>query len=392
VEWVRNIRASEQREATADMNIPGDSSAVSIMTVHKAKGLEFPVVFLPGMNQQPRSVTTGPPAIVEEVAGGARMALKDESDPVYAELWERERDELRREHERLLYVAMTRARDHLIMLGTIENGKTPYRRNGWLSMLHQAVPMAGRAADAVPVVVEYAYPHWKPEIRPGAAARTEEPVRPGTGKRVMIDAEQVKANIAPLAASRTPEWKKATDLLAPEMAWSPEQPALREERPLPPLVRGSILHRCIEEHGRSGTCDLSAVLAGFPEFLSLDPDARDRFAAETRSVLEPLFSNAELAWIFHPRPGAYSELPFLLRRKQEIISGVIDRLVIRDGRGYVIDFKAIQAGDDSELQPWIEHYRPQLGIYCEAAKEMFRLESVEGYLFFLDSGRLARVH
>ena len=60
VEWVRNIREAEQREATADMNLPGFQGAVSIMTVHKAKGLEFPIVFLPGMNQQPRSVSTGP--------------------------------------------------------------------------------------------------------------------------------------------------------------------------------------------------------------------------------------------------------------------------------------------------------------------------------------------
>ncbi|HWR72089.1 MAG TPA: UvrD-helicase domain-containing protein, partial [Nitrospirota bacterium] len=59
VGWVRNIRATEQREATADMYLPGFQGAVSIMTVHKAKGLEFPVVFLPGMNQQARSITNG---------------------------------------------------------------------------------------------------------------------------------------------------------------------------------------------------------------------------------------------------------------------------------------------------------------------------------------------
>ena len=40
------------------------------MTVHKAKGLEYPVVFLPGMNQPPRSVTHGPAVIIGEDGDG----------------------------------------------------------------------------------------------------------------------------------------------------------------------------------------------------------------------------------------------------------------------------------------------------------------------------------
>jgi len=37
----------------------------------------------------------------------------------------------------------------------------------------------------------------------------------------------------------------------------------------------------------------------------------------------------------------------------------------------------------------MDHYRPQIRIYCEAVKEMFRLDAVEGYLLFVDSERLA---
>jgi ATP-dependent exoDNAse (exonuclease V) beta subunit len=126
VEWVRNIREAEQREATADMNLPGVQGAVSIMTVHKAKGLEFPIVFLPGMNQQPRSITSGPLVLVDG-DGGARMAVRNAANPLYDELWGREREELQREHQRLLYVAMTRARDHLVMIRTLADGKASSR-------------------------------------------------------------------------------------------------------------------------------------------------------------------------------------------------------------------------------------------------------------------------
>ncbi len=142
VEWIRNIREAEQREATADMNLPGFKGAVSIMTVHKAKGLEFPVVFLPAMNQQPRSVTTGPLAIVENSSSGMRLAVKDGDNPLYEELWDQEKQELQREHQRLLYVAMTRARDCLVMIGTLEKNSKPFKESAWLNYLHQAIPVS----------------------------------------------------------------------------------------------------------------------------------------------------------------------------------------------------------------------------------------------------------
>ena len=68
----------------------------------------------------------------------------------------------------------------------------------------------------------------------------------------------------------------------------------------------------------------------------------------------------------------------------------MDRVVIKDGTCFVIDYKSILIENDDALKAWKEHYKPQLGIYCEAAKEIFRLEKVEGYLLFLDSNRIER--
>jgi ATP-dependent helicase/nuclease subunit A len=371
------------------MNLPGVQGAVSIMTVHKAKGLEFPVVFLPGMNQQPRSVTTGPPVIIEERAGSVRMAARGGGNPVYADLWEREKEELRREHQRLLYVAMTRARDHLVMIGTIENGNRPYRQNAWLSSLHEAVPAAEMNDGTGHRLIEYTLPDGHARVVPADRAavpgmRPAEPLR-----ETVIDADEVIANIAPIPPSKSPEWKRATDLLSSEKEWSLEQPALQEGRILSPLIRGTVFHRCLEEYSRTGAFDLDAVLAGFPEVLSLDREMRDRFAAEAGAVLRSITESNELSWIFEPRPASYSELPFLFRSGNDIVSGAIDRVVVRGHTGYVIDYKATIIRSDDDLQSWIDHYRPQVRVYCEAVKALFRLGSVEGYLLFLDSGRLA---
>ncbi len=66
----------------------------------------------------------------------------------------------------------------------------------------------------------------------------------------------------------------------------------------------------------------------------------------------------------------------------------MDRVVIQGDTGYVIDYKAIAVQDEAEAAAWKDHYRPQVQVYCEAVKELFRLHRVEGHLLFLDSARL----
>ncbi len=56
----------------------------------------------------------------------------------------------------------------------------------------------------------------------------------------------------------------------------------------------------------------------------------------------------------------------------------------------MIDYKAILIENDDALKSWQDHYRPQIEIYCEAVKDIFALQNVEGYLLFLDSMTLAR--
>jgi len=204
----------------------------------------------------------------------------------------------------------------------------------------------------------------------------------------MIDADRVLANISAIAAPQSPEWKKAIDLIQ-EKEWSLEQASAPESGLVSPLIRGSIFHRCLEEYAKTGSCDYTAVAGEFPEVRALRAEERERFLANVGMVIRSVTESDELAWIFHRQPTAYSELPFLYRKGNEIVSGIIDRVVVRDGRGYVVDYKAITIENDEALQSWMDHYRPQIRIYCEAVKEMFRLDAVEGYLLFVDSERLA---
>lgn len=390
VEWVKNIREAEQREATADMNLPGFQGAVSVMTVHKAKGLEFPVVFLPGMNQQPRSLSTGPLAIIEESRDGVRMAVKDNANPLYNELWTRENEELRREHQRLLYVAMTRARDRLFMIGTLNNGKAPIKLNSWLDCLKQAIPVYGEnGGRQVPCLIACSHPDWDAHVVPMAAASAESS-RGERQQEVTVDGEAIIRRISPVPAAETPEWKKATDYIDGDREWFLEQPFVGEGAggAVSPLVRGTILHRCLETLTASGTYDVQQTAREFPEIVTLGKGAQEKFLKNIEGVLRSVVDNKDFGWIFARRPGSYSELPFLFRKGRAIISGIIDRVIVREDKGFVIDYKAILIENEEALASWKDHYRPQIQIYCEAVKVIFGLQNVEGHLLFLDSSRL----
>ncbi len=400
VEWVRNIRRTEQREATADMNLPGFQGSVSILTVHKAKGLEYPVVFLPGMNQAARSLTIGPEALISEADGTKRIAIKDATNPVYGDMWKgdsSEQEELKREQQRLLYVAMTRARDHLVMLGTLGTGRTPIKQDTWLDYLHTTAPQplfeqpidgpAGMRLYSIPMSAWASTIIMNPPSFPAPAKRGRGEDEQGVSAQV--DLQKVLDHISPLLRSDALEWKRATDFIAQDIGSLPETPVASDEaRVVSPLTRGSVLHRCLEEYAKTGAYDIDRITAEYPEILALGHDAQNNIRVAVESILGSVLKNRDTSWIFERRDTSYAELPFLYKKGRSLVSGIIDRVVVKDGKGFVIDYKSILVENDDALKSWTEHYRPQIVVYCEAVKEIFQLGRVEGYIFFLDSNRL----
>lgn len=93
--------------------------AVRVLTIHKAKGLEFPVVMLPGLHQKATGLDRGAQITFDWISGLYGCTLPPVWNAGQVPLWEKQRIREAAEQRRLLYVGMTRARERLILSGGI---------------------------------------------------------------------------------------------------------------------------------------------------------------------------------------------------------------------------------------------------------------------------------
>lgn len=342
-----------------DVEIKRDPSqggnAVRIMTVHGAKGLEAPVIVL--ADACTSAGTARPPSLSLPVPlTGAiplpALPMPDCLGPLAA-LREQALLRERREHWRLLYVAMTRARQHLFVggvLGSRAKGVVP--QDSWHAAIARGLEAMGTARSddrRWGTVLRYDGPAFRRETRVGHEKSSADRPLPDWAHRA-----------APPEA-RPPRPLAPSSLGHDDVADPPPAPMLRLA-----AERGRLLHALFE---RLPALPPEARKAAALRWLErtagvVDAGARAAIAADVMGVLDhPGYRD-----IFGP--GALAEAPIAAVVDGVVIAGTVDRLIVGDGHVRVIDFKTGRRVPAALADAPLAHVR-QMAAYVHALRVIF---------------------
>jgi ATP-dependent helicase/nuclease subunit A len=384
VAWLR----AADTEVKRDMEISRDE--VRVMTVHGAKGLEAPVVFLvdttssPADTQRLNLVHLPQGNAAPNAPGVVVWAGKKADDPpAVAAARAAMIGETEDEYRRLLYVAMTRAADRLIVGGCMPGNRNEVRPLSWYDLIAKGLAVSGLHMQIAPppdgVVKRY--------------SRLEE-AGPVAG-----------AALAPTAAPAIalPAWLRAT---APSGA--PDDGFLRPSGPADDASHGIKSGESAELRARAlqrGTL-VHRLLQSLPDVaLSRRREAALRYlgrnAANWTDDDREALAGEVLALIGEPRfamlfaPGSRAEVSIVGRlerpgRPPALISGQIDRLVVTPGEILIVDYKTNHAPPRSVAQAPPAYVR-QLALYRAVLAKLYPKLPIRALLLWTETPEIMEI-
>ena len=346
------------------------------MTVHGAKGLEAPIVFLADTVRVPDKA----PSLLwpKPGAGGADGALPGSPAPLWAPIRTMEEGVMQqaradaeqardREYRRLFYVALTRAADRLYICGF--EGRTGRKAHCWYDM-------AWRALAALPEIVKPA------ELMGGmrlSSAQAKDAPTP-------VDAIKPERQSLPAWAGQP-----APAEPVPPRPLTPSRPEDAEPGVASPLAndgqarfqRGNHIHRLLQtlpdqaEENREAS---AARYLALPAHV-LDPARQREILAETMAVLR----HPDFAPIFGL--GSRAEVPLTALLSGRVVSGQVDRLLITDSEILVVDYKTNRPPPLKVAEVEAVYLR-QLASYRAALMEIYPDKTICCALLWTDGPHL----
>jgi ATP-dependent helicase/nuclease subunit A len=368
IEYVQTLRDVGLREGEAPVDPSTRSGgAVQLMTVHKSKGLEFPLVVIADAAAEPMGRASG---ALFDPALGLLPALQDadERRPAtwqLAALNEASKDDA--ESRRLLYVAATRAQEKLLVSGharLLKGGKLSLR--GWLGDLGQVMGMEEMAIpDGSIERLE-----WSAALTPGGdpipwvahpPAAVAGFVAPGP-EPAPISESTPGDLVAPLvtpAPETTDDRTRARETDPPDRVWRVVPKAKRPTGPA--WVVGKLVHEALRRWRwpvEDGFLRAYALEAGLADEVEIRATVQAAQRLLGRFQASALFAEIDASEHYH-------ELPYL----QAGGRGVIDLLYRAGGQWVIVDFKTDEVRSPAEALDVIarEGYGAQLRRYVDAA-------------------------
>ena len=430
--FLKFIEMQREAEAEPDLAVAADENAVRLMSIHQSKGLEFPVVAVADLakpfNRQDQSAEI----IFDEELGLCPRVKPPHTGRRYSSLphWlaqQHQRREQAGEELRLLYVALTRARDNLILCGSV-------RQNAWEKSLAEPVPVTSQK-----IVAAASYADWLGlwfAQQPGAAAAAGQ--IPSLCWRIADDAELAgtadgtpapEKSLPPLddrtkrRLEKVLTWeygfiaateraakssvsilrRQALDELGDEAEqFLPTRRSIRTK--LSAADTGTAHHKFLQYAALAAGGDLAALAAEADRLVAekiLLPDERGALSLEGIAAFwssaagrkirgqAPADIRRELAFTARFSPVELAEITGVrsapgLENEFVVVQGVADLVVLRPEEIWLLDFKT-DAIRDGELAEKSRFYTPQLRLYARALAKIYRRPVTQCWLHFLSA-------
>jgi ATP-dependent helicase/nuclease subunit A len=372
---------------TGDLEVKRDleqssHNAVRVMTVHGAKGLQAPIVFMPDTLQAP---SKGPRLLwPKDPETHEDLFIWPPKAEYLEELSKTEKDRLalRRDEEyrRLLYVALTRAEDRLYICGWETKRTAP--SHCWYNLIYQGLSAVGDEIDD-PFLASCEEIETSTLLRLQCAqekiAKVEEsPARLDANKRDLPDWAKRKPGVEP----------------TPPRPLAPSRPLEAEPATRSPLgddhgyrfKRGNIIHALLQtlpelpksDHNEAARSYLAGPSHG------LSAKEQDDIALETLRIL----NDVEFAAVFGPNSQA--EVPIVGEVLGRVISAQVDRLLVSEDEIVVIDYKTNRPPPRS-VKNVPPVYIKQMQAYRQALQIIYPKKPVRCVLLWTDTPKLMEI-
>ncbi|HAF40399.1 MAG TPA: double-strand break repair helicase AddA [Sphingobium sp.] len=347
----------------------GQGDMLRLLTVHGAKGLQAPIVILadacmdPDAGQRADSLEWNGLPIIAPRKGERQGPIGDVAEQAAAEE--------RREHWRLLYVALTRAEEKLVVAGALgPRAKGEVKPESWFAAVEAALVSLGAEWEADPLWG--ATRRWRgTEALPARKAERE------SGEAPPVIQEPAWLHAPAPVEARPPRPLAPSAAVEDDVPYPPPSPAMRAA-----AERGRWLHRLFER-----LPDLPA---------DRRRDAADRWlaqqgagdAAVRRDVMDQALRVIEapaFADLF--APDALAEAPIAAVVGEAVIAGTVDRLHIGDDHVQLVDFKTGRIVPQSPDDAPLAHVR-QMAAYVAALEVIFPGRTIKAGLLYTSGPHL----
>lgn len=376
LQTIATLRGQDEGAREGDAPLAARRDAVTITSIHSAKGLEWPVVIWADLSRG----VVAPDAQFLVGRASLRMRAADaespDADPRFGALRRQETSEEHAQRKRLWYVAATRAQEHLILSGVPRGMLTGHHRG----TACEAIRRLGGLEDPTVTYRSYRGQVFTAEVR--LAPEVNLPVSRPTAPIPVLSMDSLAPPWEPVPPPPVRTRHSASELVTfgrcQRKHWFGYVAGLAEPRAgqasagsQNAMVRGGIIHTVLERLQDPGQVD--AVLED--AIRSMDPGAPrpernegTEYRARLRGDIARITSHPQYRAVAD-LPGARREVAFVrLLGGGRVIEGKIDLLAERSDGLVLLDVKTGAADTENAAQRDAEAYQAQRDVYVEAVE------------------------